>query len=279
MLQKEGDRAGNKIVKIHGIGRKEPPGIFLIHLADAGAAVVVGELGLAEILRRADAGIFAAADLTHHRAGRKLLFVQLQILQDPLDETLAVAGVVNGEVITVAQFLTVPAQDAHTGGVKGAGPDVVGTLAQHPLQTRLQLIGSLVGEGDGQDPPGSHRLQRGQSLRLRSAREQAAQGVLVRAGGQLIAVAGPAIAEKIGNAVDEHRGLPAACPCQNQQGALCGQDRFHLAVVQVLEFGADQTAPRFAVSFRKVHHAGHSTTKGRRRQERDETVAKAFLLR
>ena len=83
--------------------------------------------------------------------------------------------------------------------------------------------------------------------------------------GDLPAVGGPAVFEQVGDAVDEHRGLAAACTGQKEQRAFGGEDALLLAGVQVGELpGDDLTAEvgkqvlillgkhRFTVSFCNV---------------------------
>ena len=146
--------------------------------------------------------------------------------------------------------------------MEGAGPDVVGLVPQHGGEAILELTGGLIREGDGEDPPGLHRVQRGKARRLRPALLQQAQHLLVRAGRQLIAVGGAAVAEEVRDAVDEHRGLAAPGPGQDQQRALRRQHGLLLSFVQIFKIRADQRAARFQEALFKCSRHAHDFTTG-----------------
>ena len=102
------------------------------------------------------------------------------------------------------------------GGVERGGPHVGGgLLPQHDAQAVLQLVGGLVGEGDGQHLPGAGRLdgaevghQRALGL-VRVLDVLLQERYLVLGGGDrdLVCVAAAAIAQQVGDTVDQHGGL------------------------------------------------------------------------
>ena len=231
MLLQELHGVVDEIVEVHGVGREEAPHILLVYLRDLELAVIAGRGGVRPVLGGPELGVLGVADLPEHAAGRKALLVEVLLLQDALDQRLAVRRVIDREVVREAELFRVPAQDAHAGGVEGAGPDVVGLVAQHVGEAVLELAGGFVREGDGEDAPGLHRAQRRISCGLRPALLQQAEHLLVCIGGQLVAVGGAAVAEEVRDAVDQHRGLAAPGPGQDQQRALCGQHGLLLSFI------------------------------------------------
>ena len=211
------------------------------------------------------------------------LLGDVQVLHHGLHQPAAVVGVVDGEVGRVAQPVPVPAQNAGTAGVEGGGPHVAALGAQHLGEAVFQLPGGLVGKGDGHDPPGGaggdgqpgpdHVGEGGVPLYIVPA------GVLVLGGEEeVIAVVGPAVADDIGDAVDQHRGLAGARTGQHQQGALGGEHRLFLAVVHPGKVTLQHLAAQGGqVLFRWFHgntsfwekfrgFAPHSTTKIEKRE-------------
>ena len=180
--------------------------------------------------------VLGLGDGAQHRAGREELLVHAKLLEAVLHHPDGVVGVVDGEGGGEAQPLNIPAQDAHTGGVEGGGPDVQGLGAQYPLQAVFQLSGGLVGKGDGQDGPGGRRVQLTQPGSvlpplLGGVVHIATQEVQILFRGpvrHLGGVRAPSIADEVGHPVDEHRGLARASPRQQQQRALGGEHGLEL---------------------------------------------------
>ena len=151
--------------------------------------------------------------------------------------------------------------------MEGAGPDIVCALPQHPFKPFLQLSGGLVGKGDGKDAPRRHRVQGRDALRRLAAFAEDSQLLLVRVGGKFVAVPGLAVFQKIGNAVDEHRGFSAARARQDQQRAFRGHHSLDLHVIQMFKIGADHIAARLKVFlFKFSHHSDNFSTKPPDRQ-------------
>ena len=135
--------------------------------------------------------------------------------------------------------------------MKGGGPHITGLLPQHPLPTILQLIGCLVGEGDGQYLPragglhGTQIIRQGLLLRVRVP-DILLQKLYLIVGdghGDLLRVAAPAIAQKVGHPVDKHRGLAAAGSGQQKKRPLRGEHRLPLLVVEMLIVQGDGLPP------------------------------------
>ena len=222
------------VVKIHGVGRTQPPLILRINLRNALEAVVVARV-LGKVLRRGHL-ILGAGDHAQHGARRENFLVKIAVAQDFLQNALGVGGIVDREAALVAESLDLAAQDAAAGGVEGHRPDVIGLGAEHGRQTILQLICSLVGKGDGDDGPRCGRVQRAQLVNRRAVLfcrmlQLALKKFHILLGdivGDLVGLRGTAEADEIGNAVDEHGRLAASRARQQQQRPLRGADGLEL---------------------------------------------------
>ena len=131
--------------------------------------------------------------------------------------------------------------------MEGHGPDVLGIRPHLVRQALLQLVCRLVGEGNGKNTPGSHRIQFTQIIRSPAISfRKGLWKVLkkchiffchsVRHQG---AVASAAIGDEIGNPVNQHSGFSAAGTGQQKQRPLGGQHRLFLHGVQILELIGD----------------------------------------
>ena len=131
--------------------------------------------------------------------------------------------------------------------MEGHGPNVFRPLPQHGGEALLQLSGSLVGKGDGNNIPGICRLQGTQpvctvQLLLGGLGGQVFQKIyilILDLSRDLPAVRSPAIAQDVGNSVDEHGGLAAPGTGQQQQGTFRGQYGFPLHIVQKRKTGSN----------------------------------------
>ena len=253
VILQELDGEIDQVVKVHGVCRKAAPRVFCIDLGVFALAEVVGIARLDRVFLRPYKRVLRAADIREDRADGEALLVQLQILEDALDEAHGIGGIVDREIRAEAEPLRVTAQDAHAGGVEGAGPDVVCLLAEHAVEALLQLAGGLVCEGDREDAPGLDRLKHGKSL---VPLLQQAQALLIRSRGKLLRVRAAAEAENVGDAVDEHGRLPAAGSCENEQRPFRSEDGFLLHGIERSKAGADACSPRFDIAFFKISHHG-----------------------
>ncbi|MPM55031.1 hypothetical protein SDC9_101816 [bioreactor metagenome] len=114
-------------------------------------------------------GILGAGNVPQHRPGNIELFVQIKIPKYILNDPLGVGGVVNCEGGAKPQAGDVPPENAHAGGVKGEGPNILSGGTKPVLQPGLQLSGGLVCKGYSKDGPGGGGLQRAQALHPRPA--------------------------------------------------------------------------------------------------------------
>ena len=151
--------------------------------------------------------------------------------------------------------------------MEGGGPHVGGgLLPQHDAQPLLQLVCSLVGEGDGQHLPGAGRFDGAEVGHQRALGCVRRLGVLLQKGhlvlcdgdGDLLRVAAAAVLQQVGHPVDQHGGLARASAGQEQQRAFRGQYALPLAGVQVLIVHGDGAAPRRDKAFLKFRHRASS---------------------
>ena len=148
-------RLDQQVVEVHGVGALEA---LLEGTVDARGSVLDGRLGGALHLVRIDEAVLGLADLGADRVDGALLLVDVEVAHDGLDQALRVIVIVDGEVALVAQKLAVLAQHPHAHGVEGAYPHAARAVGKDLAQTLAHLGRGLVGEGDGQDLPGTDAL-------------------------------------------------------------------------------------------------------------------------
>ena len=250
------------VVKVQGVGVPQTAVIGSIDPAHPYPAPVPPLLPqLAELLGHHH-GVLGIGDHRQHLPHREGLFLQSHLLENVLDDPLAVVGIVNGKAAVETDLINIPAQDPNAGRMECSGPDIPGFLPQHPLQPVLQFIGSLVGKGDGQYLPGPGRLHRAQILHQRPLLRVRGGSVLLQklhlilGNGQryLLRVTAPAIAQEVRYPVDQHRGLAGAGSRQQQQRPLCRQHTLQLPGIQVrIICGNGPSAGRSKAFFQVVH--------------------------
>ena len=266
------------VVKIHCVVFLQLSLVAAVALGDLDHAHVVLLLGGPGTFLGGDHAVLLPGDDGQHQLGREGLVVQPHILEDILHDLLGVRSIINGEAAAVAQMLDVRhrghiigilvvlPQDAAAGGVEGHGPDAPGAVAQHPLQTLLELAGGLVGEGDGQHPVGIHGHLGAEAvgpLPLSSGQYgteplQKFRILFHDTLGDAPGLITPSEADEVGDAVDEDGGLAGARTRQQQQRALGSQSGGALHGIQVCEPGFDiLPAGSQEAFFKGVIHSDH----------------------
>ena len=264
----QANRVQNDVIEVQCIGILQLFGVKFIYFTNTDSTPVPVVLRLLRELFRSHHLILGRGHDRQDLPDGKCFLIQAQILQNRLDDALAVIGIVDGEIPGEAQLVNVPAQDTHTGRVEGGCPDIPGLLPQHPLQTLLQLIGSLVGKGDGQHLPWSCRLYGAQVLDQRTLGLRGLVDVLLQEfhlilrnrQRDLIAIAAPAVTQQVGNPVDEHRGLAAAGTCQQQQRSLRCQHALSLFLIQMGVVRRNGTLARLYKPFLQIVHRSLSVS-------------------
>ena len=190
--------------------------IFLVKQGDALQAVIVARR-LRKLLRRLHF-ILSLGDHTENIARWEDLLVNIIIPQNLLHHTLGIRRIIDCKAAVIAEAFDLAAQNAAAGAVEGHGPNALALSAQKSAQTVLQLVGGLVGKGDGDNAPGVGRMQRGKLLRaLRTVRSRVLrlrlqkENILLRHMLRyLFAVRAAAETDQIRDSVDQHRCLSAA---------------------------------------------------------------------
>ena len=257
------DRVQNDVVEVQRIGVTQLFVVKCVYFTHSDAAPIVDLFPLlAKSLRRLHL-VLGPGNNTQDLPGRKALFVQRKLLERVLDNPLAVVRIVDGKAAVEADAIDVAAQDADAGRVERGGPDVLRhLLPQHPAQPLLQLVGGLIGEGDGQHLPWLRRLHGTEVLhqralllcRLPDVGLEKRRLVLRDRHGDLMGIAAAAVAQQIGHAVDQHRGFPRSGAGQQQQRPLRGQHTLQLAWIQLLKISGDGRAPRRKKSLFQFRH-------------------------
>ncbi len=103
------------------------------------------------------------ADHPLHGTGGEPLLVEAELGGDHLDHATRVRVVVDREGRAVAQPVGVGAQDAQAGGVERRDPHLLGRRSHQLGHPGAHLVGGLVGERDGEDPP-RRRVPGGQEV-------------------------------------------------------------------------------------------------------------------
>ena len=247
----QGHRMQDDVVKVQGVGLPELLVVKPIYFTDPDFPPISPLLPqLAELLRGEHVPL-GVGDHRQQLSSGKLLFLQTQVLENILDDSLGVVGVIDGKIAVIAQFVNIPAQNANAGRVESGCPHIQGLLPQHPLQALLQLPGGLVGEGNGQHLPWPGRLHGTQILHhgphlllgVLDILLQKRHLVLGDRNGDLLRVAAPAIAQQVCHPVNEHRGLAGARTRQQQQRPLSGQHALPLHGIEPLVVQLNGLAP------------------------------------
>ena len=143
------DRAPDQIVEIEAVRLFEAAFVFAIDLRVA----LADERG---ILRLVGIGrpqvILRFGDLGERGARSDLALVEIEIVQDLANDRALVRIVHDREVRGDPDLATVAAQNAHAHRVERAHPEIARDRADHALQARFHLAGSLVRKGHGEDP-------------------------------------------------------------------------------------------------------------------------------
>ena len=261
-LLQQRDGVVDDVIKVQRVGRAEFLLIGGVDLGDPGIfPIVCGFRLLAEYLRPLVA-VLGGADGGENAADGKGLLVQILLLQNVLDDSLGIVGIVDGKVLVKADAVNVPPQNADAGGVEGGGPHVVGGRPQPGCQTVFQLSRRLVSKGDGDDFPGLRHIQGAEPvdpahlIGVRMLREmlQKVQICLRGPVRHLLTVTAPAVGQQIVNPLDQHGGLAAAGAGQQQQRPLGGHGSLPLHGVQPGQIPGDDRLPGGGVSLFKVSH-------------------------
>ena len=250
LLQKLNGDIDN-IVKIQRVVVLQAGLVFPVGAGDVLRPDVAGALRPVQHLPGRHHFVLLPADGAKDIFRRKRLIVQLHVLDDLFHDALGVRGIVNGKAPGEAHPLDVPPQNTAAGGMKRHRPDVLRMGAEKIGKPFLHFICGLVGKGDGDDAPRRGRLHGAEGVRPAGIIEagvvpqifQKSHVVLRDGVGNFAAVAAPAEAHEVGNAVNEDGGLAAACTGKQQQRPLRGQHGLTLHIVQLRKLPLDVIFP------------------------------------
>ena len=146
--------------------------------------------------------------------------------------------------------------------MEGGGPHIVGGGSKAGRQPLLQFSCRLVGEGDGDDLPwpggvhGTEPVDPADLVTVWPIREvlQKVQILLRGPVGDLVAVAASAIGQQVVDPLDQHSGLAAARPRQQQEGTLGGHGPLTLHGVQSGQIPGDHRFPGSHIPLFKISH-------------------------
>ena len=239
ILLQQMHRLQNQIIEVQRIGTAEPIRVKRIDFTNTNFTPIRLFLPVFTVLLRAGHLLFGMRNRREYLADRKRLLIQIQFFQAILDHTLAVICIVDGKVAAISDAVDIAAQNTHTGRMEGGGPYITALLPQHPLQAFFQLVGSLVGKGDGQHLMGLGRFYSAEisgqrpKLLIRVCRIalQKLHLVLGDSHRDLVAVTAASIAQEVCNTVDQYRCLSATGSGKQQQRPLCRHDSFALFLI------------------------------------------------
>ena len=181
------------------------------------------------------------ADGTQDISWRECLIIQSHILDNILDNTLRIRRIINRKAAGISHPLNIPPQNPAAGRMESHSPNILRSRTQQNRQTFLQLIGSLIGEGNGHDAPGNCRFHSTQSIRSPSIffrkilwqRFQEANILFSHRIQNFPAVTAAAKPHDICDPIYKDCCLTAAGAGQKQQRTLSGQHCFPLHAVQL----------------------------------------------
>ena len=162
------DGLPDQVVEVEGVRSGEVAGVLAENLQEHPLGRVV-EVRPARVRLHILQLVLQLGYLAYRLARGEAEAVGVELLDDPLDERLAVAGVVDREALGIAEVLRFAAKDAHAGRVERRDPHALGLATHQLLHAFAHLCCGLVGEGDGED------LARPCLLRFEQARDAAGQ--------------------------------------------------------------------------------------------------------
>ena len=237
------DGIHNDIIKIHGIGFFQLPGIFPINFRNGSVIVAVRIFGCKHA--RGLQIILGTSNDCRHTSCIKNLIIQPLVLNNCSQHTFLIIRIINGKGTVISQCFAFPTQNTNTDRMKGRCPDIPGEFfSQCVLQPLLNFLCSLVGKGNGKNLPRPCGLHTAQHLGTHAvflcwmAQVITQKQKIFLCGILRCVFIGISFSEpqQIDNAVDEDRCFAAACTSEYQQRTLGMKDCFTLAVIQAFKF-------------------------------------------
>ena len=195
MLAEHPHGANQEVVEVHRVGRHETPLVLGVSLGDP--PLVDRPCTPVESRHVHHVGLRRADDAEDGPGGKPSL-VDADVIEDVFHEPAAVALVVDRERRPIADPVGVAAQHPDARGMEGGHPHSLGVRADKLHDATAHLVRGLVGEGDGEYPPGRHTRD-----------------------------------DEAGDTAGQDAGLPGPGTGHHDKGAALVQDRFALSRVQV----------------------------------------------
>ena len=162
MVTEQYERIEQQVIKIHGVALAAALLIALVYLAHHRYAlklVMLVDIGILNVARCRYQAVLGIADTVLDHTGLIGLVIQLHILDNGLDQVLAVLLVIDGKVGGVAYLIGLRAQNTAEYAVERTHPEITGTVLSHSRCYALfHLSCRLVGKGQGQYGPWLHSL-------------------------------------------------------------------------------------------------------------------------
>ena len=250
LLQKLNGDIDN-VVKVQGIVFLQLGLVLFIGPGNVFGPDIAGILGGLKHLSGGDHPVLLAADGTQDILRGEGFFVHVQVLQNALHHPLGVRGIIDGKAAGIAHSLDVTAENPTAGRVEGHGPNILGTGAKQGGEPVLDLIGCLIGKGDGNNAPGHRRVNGAQAV---SQTAILLRGIFIHTFQEchiflrqihrdFTAVAAPAVTHQVGDPVDQYCGFAASGTGQQEQGPLGGQNGTALHLIELLKLRCDIFLP------------------------------------
>ena len=150
-------RLPDQIVEVQRVGGAQATLILGVHLGDDAGEVVGVRFQPGDGLFGRGQFVLQIGDRGGQQPGRITLDIDTHIAADHQQQATGIVGVVDREVgVQPGQQRGLVTQDPHAGGMEGRHPHIAGPGADQLRHPFAHLGGGLVGEGDGQDLPGTH---------------------------------------------------------------------------------------------------------------------------
>ena len=183
-----------KIVKIHGSRFETPVYVLCINFTHFGAlchGIGFLQIGVVVIGPHRNQTVFERRNTAAYLLGFILIFVESHFFDDRGQQTVAVLGVVDGEVGWISKLIGFGTKNACKNGVKCTHPQILGFAFTHQLcDAFFHFARRFVGKRQCQNRKSVH-----------------------------------ALSHQIRNTVSQHPGFPRTGPCDNDQWTVLMQGR------------------------------------------------------
>lgn len=143
-------RLTDEVVEIERVGLLQLTLVVGEHL-DEHALGGIAHVGLPRVGLGVGELVLELRDARLHRGRGQSVRIRLVLLDQPLEQSARVAGVVDREGLRVPELLSLAAEDADAGRVERRDPHAPGGVPDQSFDALAHLAGGFVGEGDRED--------------------------------------------------------------------------------------------------------------------------------